>query len=98
VSGFHGSRPAGVRGERERVFWDLDADGSRLRAAALEPLLEELTSQQVERQDAALSVLGRLLDVLALLDQVVAGQADLLAGEVEPVLAQSAHLTTAGAW
>jgi hypothetical protein len=56
-----------VRGECERVFWDLDADGSRLGAAAPEPLLEELTSQQAERQDAAFSVLGRLLDVLAFL-------------------------------
>jgi hypothetical protein len=35
--------------------------------------------------------------VLALLDQVVAGQADLLAGEIEPVLAQGAHLAAAGA-
>ncbi len=29
-----------IRGERERVFWDLDAEGSRLGAAALETLLE----------------------------------------------------------
>jgi len=88
VSGFHGSRPAGS-GENANA-------GTGLGAAALETLLEQLAGQQVEGKDAALSVLGHLLDVLALLDQVVAGQADLLAGEVEPVLAQRAHLTTAG--
>ena len=35
--------------------------------------------------------------MLALLDEVVAGQADLLTGEVEPVLAQGAHLAAPGA-
>ena len=78
--------------EREGVFGHLDAEGTGLGAAALEPLLEELAGQQVQGQDAALSVLRCLLDVLALLDQVVAGQADLLASEVEPVLAQGAYL------
>ncbi len=41
---------------------------------------------------AALSVLRRLLDPLTLLDEVVAGEADLLAGEVESVLAQGTYL------
>jgi hypothetical protein len=81
--------------ERERVFGHLDAEGTRLGPAAPEVLLEQLAGQQVQRQDAALAVLGRLLDVLALLDQVVAGQADLLALEVEPVLAQGADLAAA---
>jgi hypothetical protein len=94
----HGVRVPGrlarrVRRERECLLGHLDAQGPGLGAAAPEPLLEQLAGQQVQRQDAALAVLGRLLDVLALLDQVVAGQADLLAGEVEPVLAQGAHLT-----
>ena len=55
-----------VRRERERVLRHLDAESPCLGAAALEPLLEQLAGQQVagqqvERQDAALSVLGRLL-------------------------------------
>jgi hypothetical protein len=94
----HGVRVPGglacrVGRERERVLGHRDAQGPGLGAAALEPLLEQLAGQQVQRQDPALAVLGRLLDVLALLDQVVAGQVDLLAGEVEPVLAQGADLT-----
>jgi hypothetical protein len=81
--------------ERERVLRYLDAEGARLSAAAPEMLLEQLAGQQVQRQDAALPVLRCLLDVLALLDQVVAGQADLLALEVEPVLPQRADLAAA---
>ena len=85
-----------VRGEGERVVRYLHAEGLGLGAAALEPLAEQLAGQQVEGQDAALSVLGCLLDPLALLDQVVAGEADLLASEVEPVLAQGARLAAPG--
>ncbi len=85
-----------VRGESERVVRHLHAEGLGPGAAALEPLAEQLAGQQAEGQDAALSVLGRLLDPLALLDQVVAGEPDLLAGEVEPVLAQGAYLAAPG--
>jgi hypothetical protein len=42
--------------ERERVFWDLDAEGTRLGAAAPEVLLEQLAGQQVQGQDAATDI------------------------------------------
>ena len=63
-----------------------------LGSAALEALAEQLAGQKIQRQDAALAVLGRLLDPVPLLDDVGRGDPDLLAGEVEPVLAQRADL------
>ena len=90
VSGFQGAWPAGS-GENANASSGTSTPSARASARRRrKPLLEQLAGQQVQRQDAALAVLGRLLDALALLDQVVAGQADLLAGEVEPVLAQEA--------
>jgi hypothetical protein len=59
-----------------------------LGTAVLEPFAEQLAGQQVKGQNAAFAVPGWLLDPLALLDQVVPGEPDLLAGEVEPVLAE----------
>jgi len=85
-----------VGGERERVVRYLDAEGLGFGAAALESLAEQLASQQVQGQDAALAVLGRLLDPVALLDDVVGGDPDLLSSEVEPVLAQRADFAAPG--
>jgi hypothetical protein len=82
-----------VRRERECVFWQLDAKGLRVGSAALEALAEKLAGQKVQRQDAAFTVLRRLLDPVPLLDDVIRGDPDLLTGEVEPVLAQHADLT-----
>ena len=96
MSGFHGVAAYRVRGERERVFGHVDAESSRLSATTLEPLTEQLAGQKVQRQDAAFTVLGRLLDPVALLDDVVGGDPDLLSAEVEPVLAQRADLRRAG--
>jgi hypothetical protein len=85
-----------VRGERERVFRDLDAEGLGLGAASLESFAEQLAGQQVEGQDAALAVFGCLLDPASLLDDVVGGDPDLLSSEVEPVLPQRADFAAAG--
>jgi len=85
-----------VRGESERVFGHVDAKISRLSATTLEPLTEQLAGQKVQRQDAAFTVLGRLLDPVALLDDVVRGDPDLLSPEVEPVLAQRADFAAPG--
>jgi hypothetical protein len=49
--------------------------------------------QKVQRQDAAFTVLECLLDPVPLPDDVSRGDPDLLAREVEPVLAQRADLT-----
>ena len=75
--------PAWVGRERERVLRHLHADGVGLGTATLEPVAEQLTGQQVQGQDAAISVLRRLFDVLPVLDQVAPGEPDLLAGEVK---------------
>ena len=55
--------------ERERVFRHLDAEGACRDPAAPEVLLEQLAGQQVQGQDAALSVLGRLWGCPALTDR-----------------------------
>ena len=85
-----------VRREGERIVRHLDADGLCVGSAALEPVAEQLAGQKVQRQDAAFTVLGRLLDPVPLLDDVIRGDPDLLAGEVEPVLAQRADFTAPG--
>ena len=61
-------------------------------SAALEALAEHLAGQEVQGQDAAVTVLGCLLDPVPLLDDVGRGDPDLLAGKVEPVLADCAGL------
>jgi hypothetical protein len=85
-------RAAGrVRVERVRVLWHLGPERSRLGAPPAEPLAEQLARQRIEGQQAAFACLGWLLDPVALLDDVVRGDPDLPAGEVELALAQRAH-------
>jgi hypothetical protein len=69
-----------IGGERKGVFGHFDAEGLRLGAPSAEPLMEQLTGQQVQRQDAALTVLRRLLDPASLLDDVVLFDLPCLAG------------------
>jgi hypothetical protein len=65
--------------------------------AAAEPVGEQLARQRVEGYPSPVAVLGRLLDVLPLLDQVVVGEPESLPGEGEPVLAKPGHLAAAAA-
>ena len=95
VPGFHGSRPAGS-GENANASSGTCTPSAP--ASARRRRKCSWNSSQVSRSSDRTRPspsLRCLLDVLALLDQVVAGQADLLADEVEPVLAQGADLTAA---
>ena len=74
--------------EREGIIRHLDAKCPGFGATAPEPVLEQSAGQQVQGQNASLSVFRRLLDVVTILDKVVADETRLMAGEVEPVLAQ----------
>jgi len=65
--------------------------------AAAEPVGEQLACQRVEGDPPPVAVLGRLLDVLPLLNQVVVGEPESLPREIEPVLAKPGHLTAAPA-
>ena len=74
-------RPARrIGGERVGIFWHGHAELVRLGAAAPEPLAEQLTGEQVQREEAAVACLGGFLDAGALLDDVVGGDPDLLGG------------------
>lgn len=88
-------RRAAVRFGRERVGASgyADAEIGGISAAAAEPVAEQLACQRVEGYPAAVAVLGRLLDVLPVLNQVVVGESESLPGEIEPVLAKAGDLT-----
>ena len=91
VSGFPWRPPRRIGGERVRVFRHGHAELVRLGAASLESLAEQLTGEQVQREQAAVACLGWFFDAGALLDDVVGGDPDLLVGEVEPVFPQGGY-------
>jgi hypothetical protein len=92
-------RRTAVRFGREREGASRQADGEirRIMAASVEPVGEQLACQRVEGHPPAVAVLGCLLNVLPVLDQVVVGEPESLPGEIKPVLAKTCHFTAAAA-
>ena len=85
VSGFHGMRPAGS-GENANASSGTSTPMAFALARRRANLSVSSSHVSVQGEAAALPVLRRLFDPLALLDQIVAGQPDLASPEIESVL------------